>query len=109
MLFRSFPIITLVSAFAAFAGQGGAPLASIQLGAGRRDEAERILGNSLVLLLAASLLLTVGFAWMHWPSHSILYKQFGKCQYPSALLLMKVPAFRSHLFLSILTFFLALS
>lgn len=31
-------------------------------GAGRRDEAERILGNSLILLLAASLLLTVGFS-----------------------------------------------
>ena len=58
----TFPIITLVSAFAAFAGQGGAPLASIRLGAGRRDEAERILGNSLILLLAASLLLTVGFS-----------------------------------------------
>ena len=28
----------------------------------RRDEAERILGNSLILLLAASLLLTVGFS-----------------------------------------------
>ena len=66
----TFPIITLVSAFAAFAGQGGAPLASIQLGAGRRDEAERILGNSLVLLLAASLLLTVGFSMYKEP---ILY------------------------------------
>ena len=42
----TFPIITLISAFAAFAGQGGAPLASIQLGAGRRVEAQRILGNS---------------------------------------------------------------
>ena len=66
----TFPIITLVSAFAAFAGQGGAPLASIQLGAGRRDEAERILGNSLVLLLAASLLMTVGFSMYKEP---ILY------------------------------------
>ena len=62
----TFPIITLVSAFAAFAGQGGAPLASIQLGAGRRDEAER----TLVLLLAASLLLTVGFSMYKEP---ILY------------------------------------
>ena len=34
------PIILLVSAFAAFAGMGGAPLASIQLGAGNRDGAE---------------------------------------------------------------------
>lgn len=47
----TFPIITLVSAFAAFAGQGGAPLAAIQLGAGKKDQAERILGNSLALLL----------------------------------------------------------
>lgn len=58
----TFPIITLVSAFAAFAGQGGAPLASIQLGAGRRDEAERILGNSLFFLLAAAVTLTAGFS-----------------------------------------------
>ena len=35
----TFPIIMLVSAFAAFAGQGGAPLASIQLGAGNREKA----------------------------------------------------------------------
>ena len=34
----TFPIIMLVSAFAAFAGQGGAPLASIQLGAGEGGE-----------------------------------------------------------------------
>ncbi len=42
----TFPIIMLISAFAAFAGQGGAPLASIRLGAGDREGAERILGNS---------------------------------------------------------------
>ena len=37
----TFPIILLVSAFAAFAGMGGAPLASIQLGAGNREGAEK--------------------------------------------------------------------
>ena len=41
----TFPIITLISAFAAFAGQGGAPLAAIQLGAKRRVEAQRILAS----------------------------------------------------------------
>ena len=56
----TFPIITLVSAFAAFAGQGGAPLAAIQLGAGKK--AERILGNSLALLLMTAAVLTVGFS-----------------------------------------------
>ena len=58
----TFPIITLVSAFAAFAGQGGAPLASINLGAGKREEAERILGNSTTLLLILSAVLTVSFS-----------------------------------------------
>ena len=66
----TFPIITLVSAFAAFAGQGGAPLASIRLGAGDRRGAEKILGNSLTLLLGAALLLTVGFSLFKEP---ILY------------------------------------
>ena len=66
----TFPIITLISAFAAFAGQGGAPLASIQLGAGRRVEAQRILGNSLTLLLCAAVVLTVGFSIFQEP---ILY------------------------------------
>ena len=32
----TFPILTLISAFSAFAGMGGAPLASIRLGAGDR-------------------------------------------------------------------------
>ncbi len=56
-----FPIIMIVSAFAAFAGMGGAPLASIQLGRGNREEAERILGNSVSLVLLLSVSLTVLF------------------------------------------------
>ncbi len=56
------PIILLVSAFAAFAGMGGSPLASIQLGAGNRDGAEKILGNCFTLLLLMAAVLTVGFS-----------------------------------------------
>ena len=63
----TFPIITLISAFAAFAGQGGAPLASIRLGAGDREGAERILGNSVTLLLCASAVLTVVFQLIQRP------------------------------------------
>ena len=63
----TFPIITLISAFAAFAGQGGAPLASIRLGARDREEAERILGNSLTLLLGAAAVLTVVFSIFRRP------------------------------------------
>ncbi len=58
----TFPILMLVSAFAAFAGMGGAPLASIQLGAGNRAGAEKILGNCFSLLLFFSATLTVLFS-----------------------------------------------
>ena len=63
----TFPIITLISAFAAFAGQGGAPLASIRLGAGDREGAEEILGNSVTLLLAFSAVLTAVFLTIQRP------------------------------------------
>lgn len=66
----TFPILMIISAFAAFAGQGGAPFASIQLGAGRRKEAEEILGNSLMMLLSFAVVLTVFFQLY---KESILY------------------------------------
>lgn len=56
-----FPILMLISAFSAFVGSGGAPLASIQLGKGDKKEAEKILGNGVTMLLAFSLILTFGF------------------------------------------------
>ena len=49
------PIITFVSAFAFLAGNGGAPLAAIERGAGRHDEARRIMGQSAFLLAAFSI------------------------------------------------------
>lgn len=57
----TFPIITLISAFCVFAGAGGAPLASIQLGKGNREKAERILGNCVTMLLFFSVVLTAFF------------------------------------------------
>ena len=39
----TFPIIMLISAFSAFAGMGGAPLSSIELGKKDYDKAEQIL------------------------------------------------------------------
>lgn len=63
----TFPIIMLVSAFAAFAGQGGAPLASIRLGAGDRNGAEKILGSSTTMLLCTSVVLTVVFSIIKEP------------------------------------------
>ena len=63
----SFPILMLVSAFAAFSGMGGAPLASIRLGAGDRKGAEQILGNSTTLLLGTAAVLTVFFSLFKRP------------------------------------------
>lgn len=56
-----FPILMLISAFSAFVGSGGAPLAAIQLGKGNRDEAEKILGNGVTILICFSILLTTLF------------------------------------------------
>lgn len=56
-----FPIITIISAFSAFVGMGGAPRAAIWLGKGNRDMAERILGNGVTVLLAFSLILSLFF------------------------------------------------
>lgn len=55
------PIILIISAFAAFAGNGGAPLAAIELGRGDRDEAEKILGSAVTMLLCFSAVLTAVF------------------------------------------------
>ena len=57
-----FPICTLMIAFAAFAGSGGAPLASISLGAGDKEKAERIMGSSFLMLLAIGIVVTLFFS-----------------------------------------------
>ena len=53
------PIIMIVSAFAALISSGGAPRASICLGKGDTETAEKILGNCLSLQLVISAVLTV--------------------------------------------------
>lgn len=52
-----FPIILAVSSFAALIGSGGAPLASIELGRGDVDKAERILGTSVAALVIMAIVL----------------------------------------------------
>ena len=63
----TFPILMLISAFTAFAGMGGAPLASTRLGAGDREGAEKILGSSTALLLMLAALLTAVFSLVKEP------------------------------------------
>ena len=55
------PILMVISAFSAFVGMGGAPLASTRLEEGDHKGAERILGNSMTLLMIISVTLTVLF------------------------------------------------
>ncbi len=52
------PLIMIVSAFSAFAAFGGAPRASIFMGKGDRESAERSLGNCFVLQIIISVILT---------------------------------------------------
>ncbi len=52
------PIISMVIAFANLFGMGGAPLCSIERGRGNEEEAEKIMGNSFVLLIVSGILLT---------------------------------------------------
>lgn len=67
-----FPIITLISAFSAFAGAGGAPLAAIELGkseydAKAKEKANEILGNVIIMIIGFSLILSVFFYFFKEP------------------------------------------
>lgn len=57
----TFPIITIISAFSALVGNGGAPRASIRMGQKDNDGAEQILGNCLALSIVLSILLIIVF------------------------------------------------
>ena len=57
-----FPVVSLISAFTNLFGMGGAPLCSIARGAGRKEEAEKIMGNSAVLLFFTSFVM-IGFCF----------------------------------------------
>lgn len=58
----TFPIIMLISAFAALVGFGGAPRASIAMGKGDNESAEKILGNCVFTLVIIAVILTVVFS-----------------------------------------------
>ena len=56
-----FPLITAISAFAALVSMGGAPRASIFLGRGDKETAEKIMGNCATALVVAGVALTAVF------------------------------------------------
>lgn len=53
------PVILIVSAFAALVSSGGSPRASIAMGEGDYQRAEKILGNCFLLQVIVSLVLTI--------------------------------------------------
>lgn len=55
----TFPILSIVTAFANLFGMGGAPLFSIERGKGEEENARRIMGNSFSMLLGTGAVLTV--------------------------------------------------
>lgn len=66
----SYPILLFISAFAAFAGMGGAPLASMRMGSGDMKGAEKILSNAFIMIISFSCILTIFFSVFKEP---ILY------------------------------------
>lgn len=55
------PITYFFNAVAFLFGQGGAARAMISLGSGDRDEAEKIMGNSVTSIIVSGLIITVAF------------------------------------------------
>ena len=53
------PLILIIAAFAALVGSGGSPRASIYMGKGEHDTAEKILTGCLSLQIIVSIILTV--------------------------------------------------
>ena len=63
----TFPVITLISAFASLIGMGGSPRASIAMGAGEHEKAERTLGTCTAALWGLAVVLTVLFLLFQEP------------------------------------------
>ena len=62
----AFPFMLIALAFGMLIGFGGTAVISIRLGEGKKAEAERVLGNALVLLVVASVFVTiVGLLWLN--------------------------------------------
>ena len=67
------PLILMIAAFAQLIGMGGVPLASIKMGEHKKEEGERILGNSFSALAICSVILMIIFFVFMTP----LLKLFG--------------------------------
>ncbi|MCG8483370.1 MAG: MATE family efflux transporter [Clostridia bacterium] len=55
----TFPVMIIILAFAMLVGIGGAARISINLGKKQKEEAEKVMGNALILMVGIGLMLTV--------------------------------------------------
>lgn len=62
-----FPLIMIISAFAALVAMGGAPKASILMGQGNKEGAEKVLGNCFTALIITSIVLTIAVLCFQTP------------------------------------------
>jgi len=76
------PVVTMLGAFASLIGVGGAPLMSIRLGAGKVEEAQRILANGFLMLCICAGILTAAV----FPMRHMMLMAFGASEvtYPYA-------------------------
>ncbi len=63
----SFPVISLIIAFASLIGVGGATRAAIAMGAKDNKTAEKLLGNAITLIVTTSIILTIVFMLLREP------------------------------------------
>ena len=61
-VFLNFPILMIIMGFGMLIGIGGNSLASIRFGQGRKDVAEKILGNAVTMVLFSGIVLTIIFS-----------------------------------------------
>lgn len=73
----SFPIIILISAFAALIGMGGAPKAAILMGKKDEEGANKVLGSSVTFLVILAIVLSVFFTVVKEP----LLMMFGASEH----------------------------
>lgn len=78
------PIIMIVSAFAALISNGGAPRASMAMGKGDNDAAEKILGNSFATQIIISITLTMILLLFHRPMLLVFGASENTISYASA-------------------------
>ena len=84
------PLIMFMNAFAMLVSAGGAPRASIALGQGNKQQAEKILGNCFTMLLAFGLILTA--VYLIWAEDLLMMFGASATTLPYALSYMRIYA-----------------